>query len=189
MPEITDSKYLVSPGISDRRLRARPCIVCGGERDHSYGYTTNQGKRSIRTAPRCKGCEAKRRAARWDRDREKERRQMAGWRSANKDRLIAYRGLKQQDPEHRALKAYHQRLRKARMRSGQKDDEAIRAIYRQAEQENKLAMVCPLFAIPELGRLQVDHVIPLARGGQHIAANLQILAAGLNMRKGVSCPK
>jgi len=44
--------------------------------------------------------------------------------------------------------------------------------------------------LPELGhKMHVDHVIPLARGGLHHEDNLQILPAGINMRKGVSCPK
>ena len=33
----------------------------------------------------------------------------------------------------------------------------------------------------------VDHIIPLSKGGRHVASNLQILPAGLNLRKGTKC--
>ena len=84
----------------------------------------------------------------------------------------------------------HQRLRKARMRSGEDDDEAIRAIYAEAMRIEKIIAPCPVFDIPELGKkMHVDHRMPLARGGRHVVSNLQILPAGINMRKGVKCPK
>jgi hypothetical protein len=48
----------------------------------------------------------------------------------------------------------------------------------------------PEISASELGKkMHVDHVTPLAKGGLHVAGNLQILPAGLNMRKGVKCPK
>lgn len=88
------------------------------------------------------------------------------------------------------MKAKAQRLRKARMRSGQPDDPAIRAIYAEATRIEALIQPCPVFDLPELGKkIHVDHVIPLSKGGKHAASNLQLLPIGLNMRKGVSCPK
>jgi 5-methylcytosine-specific restriction endonuclease McrA len=35
----------------------------------------------------------------------------------------------------------------------------------------------------------VDHIIPISKGGKHIASNLQVLTAIDNLRKGVSCAK
>jgi 5-methylcytosine-specific restriction endonuclease McrA len=67
--------------------------------------------------------------------------------------------------------AYRRKLRNARPRSA--DKKAIRDIYKQAA------------LLREQGHdVHVDHKIPISRGGLHIAANLQILPAILNMRKG-----
>lgn len=178
----------------DHQLRTRiqpnkPCIMCGGPRDMTYAYTTNQGRRSIRYESRCKACCRQRRRQSYAANPERDLVSARKWKTANSDRISTYNRQRQMDPAHRCLKAYHQRLRKARMRSGQPDDPAIRAIYLQAQHENELASRCPIFRLPELGQLQVDHIMPLAQGGQHRADNLQILAAGLNMRKGARCQR
>lgn len=117
---------------------------------------------------------------------EQERATSNAWKRTNRDHLKEYNKQKQADPEYRAMKAKSQRLRKARMRSGQGDNEAIRAIYSEAMRIEKLVANCPVFDLPELGhKMHVDHIIPLARGGLHHEHNLQILPIGLNMRKGV----
>lgn len=154
----------------------------------SYAYTTRQGKRSARYESRCKACAVLRTAERWKKNRGKMAAQARQWRDSNREHIAVYNLERQQNPEHRALKAYHQRLRKARLRSGEGDDAAIRLIYQNAKVIEKLVANCPVFDFPELGHeMQVDHVVPLARGGRHIAENLQILPKGLNMRKGTRC--
>lgn len=178
------------PGISGRKVRERPCIMCGGPRDIVVAYTTNQGKRSKRWNPRCRACSAAKRKAAHEANKEESLQKSRDWKDANRDRIAAYNRERQQDPEVRALKAYHQRLRKARTRSGQGDDAAVRAVYLYAKEVERVVARCPLFAIPELGyEMQVDHIMPLSRGGPHVADNLQVLPKGLNMRKGVRCPK
>lgn len=170
------------PHITDR-----PCILCGGPRDTQVAYTTKQGKRSLRWEPRCKPCNAARRAERYSREKAKELVAMAKWREANRRYTRIKAKLYQQSEHGKQVKAYHQRLRKARLRSGQGDDEAIRSIYRLAKEEEALVSKCPVFTLPELGHeFQVDHILPLAKGGLHAANNLQILPKGLNMRKGVT---
>jgi len=186
MPRITDSKI----GIGQRNLRERPCIMCGGARDQNYAYTTNQGKRSVRRAPRCKACQSSSRKAARARDPAREHATCKAWRERNPE-YTAAKNLEYRQSEHgRAMKAKAQRLRKARMRSGQGDTPAIRAIYDLALKEQHIIKNCPVFDLPELGKkLHVDHVIPLSKGGKHAIGNLQILAIGLNMRKGVTCPE
>lgn len=184
MPEISPS---ISPGISNRKLQVRPCIMCGGTRDMVVAYTTNQGKRSQRHDPRCRECSKERRRALHDRDREHSRAVCRDWGRRNAEYRSEYYRRRQQDPEVRALKAYHQRLRKARMRSGSGDNDEIREIYRRAKYIERMVSCCPVFDLPELGKqMQVDHIVPLSKGGKHEAFNLQILPIGLNMRKGVS---
>lgn len=170
--------------------RTKRCIRCGEEKPlsafYAYGYTTNQGKQSTRYESRCAPCARARRIGGYgERDRQSSRR----WKERNRDHLATYNRERQKDPAHRANKARSQRLRKARMRSGQGDTPEIRAIYAQAMREQALIQRCPVFDLPELGKkLHVDHRIPLAKGGRHEASNLQILPIGINMRKGVSCP-
>lgn len=172
-----------------RADRTKRCIACDEVKPlgefYAYGYLTNQGKQSTRYESRCKECARERRLGQYRARRDDELRRMKEWREANTDHRISYSRKRQADPAVKRLKAYHQRLRKARMRSVSGDDEAIRAIYAEAMRAEQVIRVCPVFDLPELGKkLHVDHIIPLALGGRHEARNLQILPAGLNMRKG-----
>jgi 5-methylcytosine-specific restriction endonuclease McrA len=173
--------------------REKVCISCGQGKPlsafYSYGYTTTQGKRSTRYESRCQPCARARRKAQYHADPVKAGAINKAWKDANKQRIAAYNRERQADPDHRALKAKSQRLRKARMRSGEGDNDAIRAIYAEAMRVEKLVADCPVFNIPELGhKMHVDHIRPLSKGGRHHENNLQILPIGLNMRKGVKCP-
>lgn len=171
--------------------RRKICNICRAEKPlnefYSYGYTTNQGKRSTRYESRCIACSSARRKEQRAKDPIPTRLANKRWQVANRDYVLAKGKERRQNPEHKRMKAYYQRLRKARMRSGANDDEAIKAIYSEAMRIEALIQNCPVFDIPELGKkMHVDHRIPLARGGKHEASNLQIMAAGLNLRKGMS---
>jgi 5-methylcytosine-specific restriction endonuclease McrA len=193
MPAVTSSKWLTPDRDAwwwHKPDRVKVCTKCGEEKTvdefSAYGYTTNQGKRSTRYESRCKPCARKR---------------QADYRLANPDvtkaqnkrrdpAMLARVARAYQQTEHgRAKKAYHQRLRKARMRSRAGDNTAIRAIYAEAMAVEHIVALCPVFDLPELGKkMHVDHIMPLAKGGKHEASNLQILPIGLNMRKGTKCP-
>lgn len=173
-----------------RQDRTKHCILCERERPltdfYAYGYITKQGKRSTRYESRCKDCARARRMARYELLGDAERATSNAWKRANREHLSAYNSAKQKDQDHRAMKAKSQRLRKARTRSGQGDNAAIRAIYAEAIRIEKLIAFCPVFALPELGyKMHVDHIHPLSKGGLHHEDNLQILPIGINMRKGV----
>lgn len=153
----------------------------------AYAYTTRQGKRLTRYESRCSPCNMQRRAERYAAQSDKEKKIMTEWRAANREHLSAYHRKRQQSAEVRALKAYHQRLRKARLRANAGDNDEIREIYRRAKHIEQTVKECPVFDLPELGRvMHVDHIVPISKGGKHVAENLQILPIGLNMRKGVS---
>lgn len=95
--------------------------------------------------------------------------------------------MRQADPGVKRLKALHQRMREARARSGGGDSLEIRAIYAEAQRVELIISECPVFDLRELGKkIHVDHIVPLARGGKHEAANLQLLPAGMNLRKWAS---
>lgn len=156
----------------------------------AYEHRTSDGKIGLRYESRCRPCNRARRRERYAKKGAEDRATSNAWKARNREHLQAYNRKKQKDPAHRAIKAKSQRLRKARIRSGQPDDPAIRAIYGEAMRVEALIQSCPVFDLPELGKkIHVDHIIPLSKGGQHVASNLQLLPIGLNMRKGTSCPK
>jgi 5-methylcytosine-specific restriction endonuclease McrA len=172
--------------------RLKKCIACGESKPlsefYAYGYTTRLGKPGTRYDSRCRPCAQARRREAYHADPEGESLKHRRWNEANAERIREWRRERQKLPETKALKAYHQRLRKARMRSGANDNDAIRAIYAEAMRVERIIACCPVFDLPELGKkMHVDHIIPLARGGKHEADNLQILPIGINMRKGVKC--
>ncbi len=170
--------------------REKSCILCGQSKRlsefYSYAYINRQGNEGTRYESRCKPCSKARRIAQYAENPERARSASQAWKDRNRERLKVYSKERQQDPAYRALKAKYQRLRKARLRSGQGDDPAIRAIYAEAMRIEALIQNCPLFDLPELGKkIHVDHIKPLSKGGKHVASNLQLLPIGLNMRKGV----
>lgn len=173
--------------------RTKRCIACEQELPlgdfYAYEYTTRQGKRSTRYESRCIECARARRrpgSKGYDGVLAASKR----WKDANRDRIAEYAKERQAMPEVKAMKATHQRLRKARMRSGSGDDAEIRAIYAEAKRLEELTKVCPVFTIRELsGGLQVDHHIPLAKKGKHEASNLRILPGWINAAKGAQLPR
>lgn len=167
----------------------RPCIVCAAmlplEMFGSTAYTTKQGKRSRRLSPRCKPCDAERRAARYAKNRPKERGQNDAWTEANKESVKARRAKAQQTEELRAKKAAAQRERKQRMKAGGgHKDPLVAYVYQQARLlENKLRACVACDDDLEL-QVHVDHVVPLSRGGRHELVNLMVVSGKENLRKG-----
>lgn len=167
--------------------REKSCIMCGQTKNigefSSYGYITKQGKKSTRYESRCKACCRERRNARYSDPATKEIDQKTSlkWKHENKQWLSDYQRKKQQSAEYRAIKAAAQRRRKAKLRAGTNanDSEEIKAIYRAALRLEKETGI----------KHHVDHIIPLKLGGKHEIANLQILTATENMRKGARLPR
>lgn len=189
MPEITPSNHW------HREDRVKSCIRCGGEKPlsefYAYAYTTRQGKRSTRYESLCKLCAKSKSKARHRANRDELNRRHREWCAANKERLATYSAERRKDPHHKALKAKAQRMRKARIKANTSENtEAIHQVYAEAMRIEAEVADCPVFDIPELGKkMHVDHIIPISKGGKHTARNLQVLPAGINMRKGVSCPR
>ncbi len=167
--------------------RNKCCISCSKDLPLSefsaYEYTTKQGARSVRYESRCRSCN---RARRNDRYKDPAKRKIdqttsLRWKHENKEHIQKYQKGKQATEEYKALKATHQRLRKARIRArtNKADTPEIKAIYAEATRLQKETGVA----------YHVDHIIPLKHGGKHEAANLQILTATENMKKGARLPR
>lgn len=176
--------------------RLKACIRCGETKPlsefYAYGYTTRQGKAGVRYESRCRPCSRTRRRERSAANPGMDA-AISRQRRAEKPAWYENYGRAYRASEHgRRNKAKLQRLRKARQRAGMggaEDRAAVRAIYALAVVTEQIVSRCPVFDLPELGKkLHVDHIVPLSKGGGHVASNLQILPSGLNMRKGTKCP-
>ncbi len=73
------------------------------------------------------------------------------------------------------LQRRKERLREQTPELSDEEEELVQQIYEQRDRLNQVA-----------GFIQyhVDHVIPLAKGGQHHPDNLQVISANENVRKG-----
>lgn len=167
--------------------RNKCCIACGQELPlaefSAYKYTTKQGKLSVRYESRCRACNRARRNARYKDPHKRQIDQSTSlrWKHEHKEHLQQYQKGKQTTEEFKALKATHQRLRKARIRAGtnKADTPEIKATYAEAIRLQKETGVA----------YHVDHIMPLKHGGKHEAGNLQILTATENMKKGARLPR
>ncbi|WP_084084377.1 HNH endonuclease signature motif containing protein [Cupriavidus sp. USMAA2-4] len=170
----------------------RECIACKQTKPvtdfYSYPYTTRQGKQSVRTESRCIECARQRRRSRYRENPERDKAVSLQWKRENPERLAE--GMRQwRSTDHgKRIRAYHQRVRKAKYRSGEHSCEEIKALYREAVLLQAKLMACVECDDVLQLKIEVDHVIPLASGGEHVIENLQLLSARENLDKGAKCP-
>lgn len=169
--------------------RMKTCIGCRESLPLStfyvHNYVTNQGKPSICYGSRCKQCSRARAKeyARVNRHKVSARAATRYRRDIEKHRI--------KWKEQAAYKAAHGARYKAKKREGQAtNDPRIAALYVEAKRVERLIARCPVFDLPELGkRIEVDHKVPVSKGGKHIFENLQLLPRGLNRRKSARLPR
>lgn len=118
------------------------------------------------------------------RERHPEQRaaEHARWAAKNADHLAEYR--RERNRAKPWLKREEKARRRALMAGATPEERAeIKALYRQAQENRNVRCYLCGELIP-MGQRQVDHVIPLARGGEHSAANLAIVHGRCNATKG-----
>ena len=114
--------------------------------------------------------------------RENEERVLAymeQWRSANPDRLREYaRQYRQAKPEVKRLSEQRRRARK--VLGSLPDPVPFEAILAMWEAQEGRCVYCKTALA---GSYDIDHVVPLSRGGPHEVGNLQLLCPTCNARK------
>ena len=160
------------------------CKRCGQDKPPEC-FTPRKG--SSRLINPCKVCRAadmsEWRAANPTLLCERQRR----WRAARRDKQNAYK--RKYNKAHRAEKNARARTYKARKRglSVQGTQKAINAFYRWAM--NERTVKCYLCGkVVSRNDRQVDHVMPLSRGGLHEPSNLCVMHKRCNIKKSNKLP-
>lgn len=109
--------------------------------------------------------------AHYQRNKASENARAVAWRKANPDRI----------KEHR--RGWHQRHREANIaRMAARRAKAREYVVSDRDLRRIMAQPCAHCGSGE--RLHLDHIVPLARGGQHAVGNLQMLCQRCNQSKG-----
>lgn len=148
------------------------CNTCGESKQLSSFYFKQQRNCYF---TKCKDC-MKITAARWyQANKVKRLQQTKAWARNNRDRVRELNRLKNQKPSRKVANCTYSAIRRAKKRNTWKnlssqEKMAIKELYKKAQ---KLGM-------------HVDHIKPLAKGGEHCLSNLQLLTPEQNLKKGAS---
>lgn len=117
-------------------------------------------------------------------DRQKQERDAASraWAKANRERIAVTRAeWEQKNPDAYRIYAQNRRARK-RSQAGQLSSDIADRLMKL--QRGK----CAACKSPMNGLHELDHVVPLAAGGEHADGNLQLLCRSCNRSKGTKHP-
>lgn len=146
---------------------------------------------------------ASERASRWNRENKERRREIRlKWDKANRDKKKAYRDAhkEEQKEAHRKwrhenwdrLKDVYAERNKAWRKANPVQAQLLGhnrrvnmrgAKIRQEELHNWDSMLCGICAQLIEDKFDIDHIIPISRGGKHEASNLQLAHPTCNTRK------
>lgn len=170
--------------IPDRRR----CIACGEEKDgggfYLSEYTTNQGKLSYRLSSTCRVCMSETRKARYACTRAKSIAMCARYRAGNRDRINKQLSdYRRRNPE----KTRRQRIdseQRRRARGYNACVKAVRGLSASVLESYRLGdRYLDAYTGELLDKPTIDHVVPLSRGGAHVAENLCITSRANNTSK------
>lgn len=141
---------------------------------NKYAEKNREKKRAADNARYHRDLEASRAAgrAKYAKNPESGRVARKNWQERNKDQVRAWgRAWTQLNKEKYAARAEHRRNLKAHM------SEFDKFVMQEA------AKLCVLRQVTTRFAWQIDHVVPLAKGGTHAAENLQVVPAAWNAAK------
>ena len=126
----------------------------------------------------CKTCARVIKRAYLDANREihRERRRIYYW--ANRDRE------RSQGSAYQAANPEKSRIREQRRRARKADN----GVYLVTDRDYRRILESPCVACGSTQDIQVDHIIPIARGGRHAVGNLQALCGSCNASKWAYLP-
>lgn len=168
-----------------RLKAARRCISCSVEKSsdqfYCYEYKTTQGKQGVRHESRCKECARSRRIKAHHKNRPEELRKMRKRRAENRDaylaNLYAYRAANRE-------KVLRQRVVSQQRREAKKlgkDDNAL--IERVLEEARFGDKYLDAYTGELIDRPEIDHIVPISRGGAHAYENLCVTSRSNNSSK------
>lgn len=121
------------------------------------------------------------------------------WRKKNKEHALAYHRKYRQEHKEAIQKSIKKGVEKWRQNNPELNRERNR-LYRakrRALTKNRIVLeeihnwdsrVCGICDVLVEGEYHLDHIIPLKRGGEHIASNLQVAHPSCNRSKFTSLP-
>lgn len=146
----------------------RVCNTCNESKDVSAYYDSRLT---------CKACVIKRVTSNTDPSKkaeyDKKRREL------KKEELRAYDRERAKLPHRKAAHNEDTRKRRAKLKDAIPDNydlDGVLAMYKLAQKISTITGV----------EMHVDHIVPLACGGEHNVGNLQLLAGTLNVAKGAN---
>lgn len=161
------------------------CIMCGQQKAptefYRYPYTTNQGKRSIRSESRCKPCARARRLARYADRGEHERSVARAYKAKNKSRVDAK--ARQYRTENAELLRAQRRGYEAKRRVKAGGLERSLTARVLAEYHMGDGLYLDAYSGALISDPTVDHIVPIAKGGKHEYDNLCVTSKANNSSK------
>ncbi len=169
--------------------RTKVCIMCSLVKNlaefSAYSYVTRQGKRSTRYESRCRECVKIKSKKRHQAIRPAAIERMKRRRLNKAIEVKNYDAFYRRSEHGKRVRAKCQRVRSARSRvTAGSSDPRITELYQQAADWERKLEACVATDDPLDLKIHVDHIIPVAAGGEHVFENLQLLGARDNMRKG-----
>lgn len=147
---------------------------------YSYGYTTNQGKRSIRFDSRCNECARTRRRARYGKVGHIERAYARKYKISNKIRLDGVFAIYCANNREKILASRRSSEAKRRGAVGSAKGRIILQVLNEAKINGGYWDAYDGCIIPAA---QVDHIRPISKGGPHEYDNLCVTSKSNNSRK------
>lgn len=163
--------------------RCKPCRVLDARERARRQYAERKGEPEFEAIRRAASARYLTKVRADPEAHERRLEMLTSWRARNADRTTAYD--RQYRAENASRVAEKNRRRRARLLDAWIEDVDIAVVYNSGD---GLCGICGAFIDlaldwPHRMSLTLDHIVPLARGGEHSYANTQVAHAVCNSRK------